>query len=457
MNFFAKIKTQQTTILYSLVSVVMYYIFAYHLQRADFGKLFALYAALFIMAYKLIETNRHNLNLLLGLAILFRVIFLFATPSLSQDFYRFIWDGTLTLNAYNPYETSPQDWLTRLDVLKEIIPNYKTLITGMGSLSAGNPTNYPPLSQAIYAITVWLGDNSIVKTLVAMRVLTLLAEIGIFYVGRKILLQLNLPQERIFWFLLNPFIIIELTGNLHFESLLVFFLLFSLYLLFKNKWKLAAFFFALSVLTKLFSLLLLPLFFYYFIKKKGLSFYKLLGFYTLVILFTALGFLPFYSKEFFFNFTESIGLWFNSFEFNASFYYVLREIGYYFTGYNLIGTLGKVLPVLSVISILCLSFLRKNYPEKNLLTAMLFAFCAYLFFSTTVHPWYLSLPLLLSIFTRYRFMLVWSFTIILSYTAYTSLETSENLGLVSLEYLLVIGVLLFEIYKKPLEKKFLKF
>ncbi|MBV1924303.1 MAG: mannosyltransferase, partial [Flavobacteriaceae bacterium] len=67
---------------------------------------------------------------------------------------------------------------------------------------------------------------------------------------------------------------------------------------------------------------------------------------------------------------------------------------------------------------------------------------------TTVHPWYVATPLLLTIFTKYRFPLVWSFMVILSYSAYGSEGFSENLWLVALEYFVVIGFFLWEVFLK---------
>ena len=89
----------------------------------------------------------------------------------------------------------------------------------------------------------------------------------------------------------------------------------------------------------------------------------------------------------------------------------------------------------------------------QLLVAMLFAVSVYFLLSTTVHPWYVATPLLLSVFTRYRFAIVWSLLVMLSYSAYGE-EFNENLWLVAVEYLVVIGMAVYEIWivkhKRPL-------
>jgi alpha-1,6-mannosyltransferase len=69
-----------------------------------------------------------------------------------------------------------------------------------------------------------------------------------------------------------------------------------------------------------------------------------------------------------------------------------------------------------------------------------------------VHPWYLAIPLILSVFTNYKYVLIWSFTIILSYVAYSNEQFQENLWLVAIEYSLVFLMLGWELFsRKKLE------
>ena len=62
-----------------------------------------------------------------------------------------------------------------------------------------------------------------------------------------------------------------------------------------------------------------------------------------------------------------------------------------------------------------------------------------------MHPWYLATLVILSVFTNYRFPIVWSVVIVLSYQAYANIPWKENLWLIALEYLVVYGFLLWEI------------
>ncbi|MBW6481637.1 MAG: mannosyltransferase [Vicingaceae bacterium] len=422
---------------YALIglSAIGYFLFAYHTQRADYAHVFVVYAALFLLFVGMYQTQKNNFLTLAGIGILFRIIFIVAIPNLSQDFYRFIWDGRMLLNGFNPYLFTPESFIQSGELP---INQAQELYQGMGQLNGSNFTNYPPINQLCFVLANLFGTNSILGSVIGLRFQLILADIGILYFGKKLLEKLHLPVSTIFLYFLNPFIIIELTGNLHFEGVMLFFLVWSLYLLHTQKWKWAAILLALSVSVKLIPLIFLPLFYQRFKLKQLLIFYGI-TLVTFVVLF-----IPFFNTAFIVNYSESIGLWFKTFEFNASFYYIARAIGYQISGYNQIAVIGKILPVVVVLIILGFTFFRENKTSIQLITAMLLSLSIYFLLSTTVHPWYVASLVFLSVFTKYRFALVWSFSVILSYSAYSNNQFNENLWIVALEYLLVLGWFIWE-------------
>ena len=434
-----------------LISLILYGVFAYDLVRSDFTKLFIIYCILFVCFYKLTQNNKHNLKLLTWIAFGFRGVFIIAIPNLSQDFYRFIWDGRIILEGFNPYLFTVESFLS---IGEYPVVQAQELYSEMGKLNASHYSNYPPINQLCFIIAGFFAGKSILGSAVVIRILIIAADFGTLYYGKKLLAKLNLPIHNIFWYILNPFIIIELTGNLHFEGVMIFFLIWSLYLLYTKKWIYAAIVFALSVSVKLIPLIFLPLFYQWFvIKKKGSKIdfsglKKLVGFYSIIGITILLLFAPFYSSQFVSNYMESISLWFQKFEFNASIYYILRAIGYYFSGYNLIAYIGTIIPVFVILYVLYLTFFKLHKNIANLITVMFFALSFYYFTTTTVHPWYIATLLILSIFTNYKFPLVWSFVIILSYLTYSNSENQENLWIISLEYLIVYGFLIYEVSNK---------
>ena len=466
MSFFKK----HSNIFAIILSVICYFFFAYYTERTKFYAVSFLWFSLFGLFYLLLKNKNSSFTILVVIAVLFRFIFLFAIPNLSQDFYRFIWDGRMLLNGFNPYLSLPETFVQQN---LQPIAETATLYNGMGELNGSHYTNYPPLNQLCFLIAALFAGKSIFGSVLVLRSIIILADIGILYFGKKLLERLNLPIKNIFWYFLNPFIIIEMTGNLHFEPVMLFFLVWALYKLHQQKWIFAAILIACAVSIKLIPLLFLPLFFQWFVNKndhkqgekpqsqnkqtssKNLAFkiLKLSLFYLIILTFTLLFFFPFYHSELIANYSNSIGLWFRTFEFNASFYYIFREIGYTFRGYNEIAFIGKITPVLTILFLLYLSFFKQNKNIPQLMTAMLFGSCFYYFTATTVHPWYLATPLILCVFTKYKFPIVWSLVIILTYQAYANNPWQENLWFVFIEYLIMYSFLIFEVFQQLKLKK----
>jgi len=383
-----------------------------------------------------------------------------AIPNLSQDFYRFIWDGRLLILGINPYVFTPGQLANGSQIAQDLIsldtiPNAKALIQGMGNLNASHYSNYPPINQLCFALAALFAKNSILGSVIGLRILIIGADIGILYFGKKLLERLKMPVKNIFWYFLNPFIIIELTGNLHFEAVMLFFVIWSLYLLDTKRWVLAAITLGISISVKLVPLLFLPLFYKYLVPKGlfGKGFWKMKKFYWITLATIVLCFAPFVSKTFITNFSATIGLWFQSFEFNASVYYIIRWIGFQTIGWNIIATVGLILPIVVFICVVLLSLFRKYNTTQNLIIGMLLAVSIYFLLATTVHPWYIATPLLLCVFTNYRYAVLWSFMICFSYSAYRPEGFEENLLLVAIQYSVVICVALWELLIKKLPKK----
>ncbi|MGI9543196.1 MAG: glycosyltransferase 87 family protein, partial [Cyclobacteriaceae bacterium] len=300
-------------------------------------------------------------------------------------------------------------------------------------------TVYPPLNQLIFWLSTYLFPSSQLGSIVVLRLIILVAELGTIYLMRNLLKTNQLPEKNVLLYSLNPLVIVELTGNLHFEALVIVFLLWSLLALHKTKLVTAAVTLGLSIGSKLVPLIFLPLLLKRLSWKKLIVFYIVTGF-TLIVLFAPLLFDPSFVN----GMSNSLSLYFRKFEFNASVYFVIREIGFAVKGYNIIATSGKSLAVATLVGILIYSLLQK--PKlQSLSQAMLWALTIYLAFATTIHPWYVAPLVALAALGRFRFPILWSFLIFFTYIGYSKTGFQENLGIVIMEYLLVAGIAIWEI------------
>jgi hypothetical protein len=300
-------------------------------------------------------------------------------------------------------------------------------------------TVYPPLNQFFFFIAAKFGAENILINVIVMRLIILISEIG----SMILFLKLKLSKKHFLLYFLNPLIIIELCGNLHFEGVMIFFIIASFYFLKKNKIFISAIFLGMAVSVKLIPFIFLPFIAVHLKFKKGALFALVC---TVLVL---LLFLPFLSAEFIQHITNSLQLYFFTFEFNASIYYIVREIGLTLYGYNIISFAGKILPVITVLILLILLFLQfKKNTTQQLFTSLVFAILTYYLFSSVVHPWYISTLILLGIFSNYTFPVVWGGLIFLSYHAYGKNFFSENLLFVCTEYLLLLAYIFCEIRKK---------
>ena len=423
-----------------LLSFLVYLYFGYFFERTQFIALIGFYSVLFSCFIFWQKFHTKDSESLFKIGITFRILLLFSTPFLSQDFYRFIWDGRLIFIGINPYQFFPIDLLDA----NVAVNQSQFLVEKMGELSANHYSNYPPLNQFLFFIAALFSAKSIFGSILILKIIIILADIGIYIYGKKLLLLLNQNSNNINWYFLNPLVILELTGNLHFEGVMLFFMLLGFYFFYKKNLILAALFIAIAISIKLLPLLLLPLFY------QKLKFKKSFIFYGSIILLNILFFLPFLSSELILNYTETVGLWFSNFEFNASIYYVIREIGFWITGYNIIEVVGKLIPILSILMILYFAFFKQNFTLAQLAKNALIVLTFYFLISTTVHPWYIINLIFLSIFTKLKFPIIWSFSIVLSYFAYSVIPFKENIYLLFMEYLLVFGFIYYEFRKSKI-------
>ena len=249
----------------------------------------------------------------------------------------------------------------------------------------------------------------------------------------KLLKAFQLPQKLLWLYWLNPLVILEITSNLHFEGLVLLLLLATVLALKNKQLSTAGSFWGLAIGVKLLPLLLLPSFVFFPETKKNTLFWfgglvaVLVSFFWLLL------------DSYWLNFSQSVMLYQGKFEFNASIYYLIRELGFWVFGYNTIGVLSKLLSVVTIASVVYFSYKKKPATLLELMDLWVLIYLIYLILQPVVHPWYLIPAFGLSVLTGRNTFLVWSLAAIFSYSAYGTATVIESPLYLAIEYLLVLG------------------
>ncbi len=419
-----------------LASLTGYIALGYFTPRTEFLQLISLFGFLFLAYFFLLRLtkNERQIKIALIASFAFRIVLLFALPALSDDYFRFIWDGRLSANGINPFSALPSELINSTIAEKAILTD--ELFSNMNSPDYF--TIYPPVLQFIFYLSAKIFPNDIQGSIIVMRLFILTAEAGSLFLIAALLKRFSLPAKSILLYALNPLVIIELAGNLHFEAVMIFFMLLSMHLLLNERFALSAVAFALGVCSKLLPLMFLPL----LIKRIGLKrsalFYGVTGMSILLL------FVPFLDAQFLSNLFSSVHLYFARFEFNASVYYLIRWAGYQAVGYNVIEQAGFVLSAVALLLIVSVAVFQQTKNSYTIFSAMLFCLVIYFAFATIVHPWYITTLVAFSLFTRWRFPAACSCLIVLTYFTYLTVPYEESMMLVAVEYVAVAGYGLWE-------------
>ncbi len=416
-----------------------YWGLAYATPRPQFGQLLGLFAVAGA-AYAWLLHTRLSLRWGLAAALVFRLLWLPATPALSDDFYRFRWDGLLVSHGHNPFAKTPQQLLQAPppDSASLPLPELRCLLPRLNSPMYFSV--YPPVCQGLYGAAAKAFPCSQTGFLVVVRLVLLLADAGAAALLLWLLPLAGWPARRALAYLLHPLAVVEVMGNVHMEGVVVCFLLLAGALLVRRKLRLAAGALALAVATKLLPLLALPLLAR---RLRKTQFWQFIGVLAGSL---ALLFLPFASWTLLLHIGLSLDLYFQSFEFNASVFYVLWAAGKWLVGYDLVGILGPLLGLSAAGFTWWLARRAGRPPLATLPHWLLLTLSGYFALATIVHPWYLVPLVALSCFSPLRYARVWAVLAVLSYSAYRTPAYAESGLLVTIEYGVVLAWAVAEYY-----------
>ena len=161
------------------------------------------------------RSSRSTLVLTLLFAALFRLTVLFAPPYLSDDIYRYIWDGRVQAAGINPYRYIPSDEALKNLRDEEIYPKINHRDTA--------PTIYPPVAEMIYFLAT-RGSESVTW----MKTTMVLFEGLAIWAIAQLLASFGLPRQRILIYAWHPLTVWEFAGSGHVDAMIIGFLALAL-------------------------------------------------------------------------------------------------------------------------------------------------------------------------------------------------------------------------------------
>ena len=240
---------------------------------------------------------------IISFGLIFRLTLFPATNTTSRDVNRYLWEGKVLSNGYNPFTVAPQDsqLVKYRDKLYEDV-TFKNMAT-----------IYPPVAQATFLSAYLLKGES----LIGLKIIYFLFDLMIMLLLLKFLYLKRVDLNNIILYAWMPVVLFEYFVNVHIDLIGIFFMLLFIYLMEKDKVYIAAVFFSLAFLSKMYPIILFPL----IVKKAGLkkAFYFLLMFLTITICF----YIPFIYKDY--SVFTSLFTYLEKWEFNSSIYYLLKN------------------------------------------------------------------------------------------------------------------------------------
>jgi len=295
--------------------------------------------------------------LLLAVGLVPRLLLLPAEPALSEDAYRYLWDGRLVAHGQNPFSKPPSD------------PAFASWHDGLYARlnHADVPTIYPPAAQGLFALAWRLGGAPVAwKALIAWKALLLLLEAALVAGLAALLRRRGLPVYRLLLYYWNPLVVVECYGSGHVDLAAAAFLILALLFLETGRRVPAGVAVAAAALVKLVPVLWFP------------ALARRREWIPLVVAgaFFALLYLPFLGAGS--TLFEGLRTYARHWEFNGSVYAVIRP--FFRTGDE---------PRWILAAGLAAAVLAIAWRARTLSGALLAAWMAFLLLSPTVYPWYL--------------------------------------------------------------------
>src|SRR5258708_28789 len=213
-----------------------------------FIKLALIQSVLYLIAAWLIfqaRNARSTLIIVLVLAGIFRLGIVFAPPYLSDDIYRYVWDGRVQATGINPYRYIPAD--EHLQSLRD-----EKIYPKINRRDYAH-TMYPPAAEVTYFLTTRISESVtwMKLTIVGFELITV-------WLLMVLLASFGMPRQRILIYAWHPLAVWAFACIRHIDPLAFAFVALAL-LARKRNWETATgISLGLATLAKLFPIVLFP-------------------------------------------------------------------------------------------------------------------------------------------------------------------------------------------------------
>ena len=191
--------------------------------------------------------NRATFGIVIGFAVAFRAMTVFADPFSSSDIYRYVWDGIVQHAHISPYRYVPGD-----PVLKSLQNTYTDIYENINRRTYAR-TIYPPVAQMIYWLVTFFSP-----TVMAMKTAMIGFECVTVAALLNLLRRLGRPREQILLYCWCPLLVWEIGGAGHVDAAVYAFIALALVFRYREQPALTGLFLGLAVMTKFYPLVLLP-------------------------------------------------------------------------------------------------------------------------------------------------------------------------------------------------------
>ncbi|MEW6078336.1 MAG: glycosyltransferase 87 family protein [Thermodesulfobacteriota bacterium] len=147
--------------------------------------------------------NQWSDGFILLMAAVLRGLFLWRAPELSDDIYRYLFDGLILVNGRNPYALAPADAATAMPALSALAGRVN---------HAELPTIYPPAAQFVFAFGAVLGNVG------GMKLAMVLVDLAGCALILKLLDRLRLPRNNAVIYAWHPLPVMEIAASGHIDA-----------------------------------------------------------------------------------------------------------------------------------------------------------------------------------------------------------------------------------------------